>query len=79
MIIDSDPTFRVRGGGLVLLFLQSKTIDIGELRRDVLAVFLGGLEARLFNCLQRFFIEAGAATFRDFRLCHFAFRVDFNS
>ena len=43
------------------LFLQPKTINIGKLGGDVLAVLLGGLEAGLLYCLQRFFIETGTA------------------
>ena len=49
---------RARGRNPSWLFLQPKTINIGKLCGDALAVFLGGLEAGLFHCLQRFFIEA---------------------
>ena len=61
------------------LFLQPKAINVGELGGDVLAVFLGGLEAGLLHCLQRFFVETGAAALCDLHLCHFPVRVDLNS
>jgi hypothetical protein len=37
---------------------------------------LGGLEAGLFYGSERFFVEAGAAAFYDFRLDDIPLRVD---
>lgn len=60
------------------LALEAEAINVGKLGRNILAVPLGGLEARLLYGSERFFIEAGAAAFNDFRLCHFPFGVDLN-
>src|SRR5215467_5407696 len=58
---------------------HTEPIDIGELRRNVLAVFLGGLEARLLHRFEGLFIKASARAFHDFRPRYFAFCIHFDS
>src|SRR5437899_10348509 len=59
--------------------LQSETVNVAELRGNVLPVSLRRLEARLLHRFERFFVESRAAALDDFRPGDFAFGVDFDS
>jgi hypothetical protein len=45
------------------LSLKPEAVDVGELGRHIVAVLLRRFEARLLDGLERFLIEACAATF----------------
>src|SRR5215831_15815281 len=58
---------------------QTEAIDVSKLRRDVLPIFLGRLEAPLLHCLESLFIKAGTTALDDLRLGHFSLRIDLDS
>jgi hypothetical protein len=60
------------------LSLQSETIHVGELGGNTVAVALGRLEARLFDGLERFFVETRAAALDDLCFCDLSLWVNFN-
>ena len=59
-----------------MLSLQPEAVNVSELGRHGLTIFLRGFEARQLDRLQRFLIESHAATLDNLGLRDLAFGID---